>query len=83
MKINDKEFRDWTKEDIKALIENDVFRENNSIDYKVNFAMLECADKNLKRKSKQNLEMISVLSQIQTADISFLELVKFQGWLRI
>ncbi|WP_455503891.1 hypothetical protein [Blautia sp.] len=39
MKINDKEFRDWTKEDIKALIENDVFRENNFIDYKVNFAI--------------------------------------------
>ena len=52
MKINDKEFRDWTKEDIKALIENDVFRENNSIDYKVNFAMLECADKNLKKKKQ-------------------------------
>lgn len=52
MKINDKEFRDWTKEDIKVLIENDVFRENNSIDYKVNFAMLECADKNLKKKKQ-------------------------------
>ena len=83
MKINNKEFLDWNKEDLKALIENDVFRENDSIDYKVNFAMLECTDKNLKRKNKQNSEMISVLLQIQMADISFLELVKFLEWLRI
>lgn len=52
MKINNKEFSDWTKEDLKALIENDAFRENNSIDYKVNFAMLECTDKNQKRKKQ-------------------------------
>ena len=52
MKINNKEFLDWNKEDLKALIENDVFRENDSIDYKVNFAMLECTDKNLKKKKQ-------------------------------
>lgn len=52
MRINNKEFKDWTAEDLQALIRNDDYRENNFIDYKVNFAPLECTDKN-KKKEKQ------------------------------
>lgn len=52
MRINNKDFGDWTAEDLQVLIHNDDYRENNFIDYKVNFAPLECIDKN-KKKEKQ------------------------------
>ena len=38
MKINNKNFQDWTEEDLKVLLHNDAYRENNFIDYKVDFA---------------------------------------------
>lgn len=53
MKINDKEFKDWTEGDLQEIIENDVYRENEFWDYKQTFAVLECQDKESKRK-KQN-----------------------------
>lgn len=40
MKINNKEFREWTADDLQVLLNNDAYRENNFIDYKVNFAPL-------------------------------------------
>ena len=52
MKINNKNFQDWTEEDLIVLLHNDTYRENNFIDYKVNFAPLEYEDKN-KKKEKQ------------------------------
>ena len=52
MKINNKEFRDWTEEELRVLIENDAFRESDFLDYKVNFSMLECKDKSQKRKKQ-------------------------------
>lgn len=45
MKINDKEFKDWTEGDLQEIIENDVYRENEFWDYKQTFAVLECQDK--------------------------------------
>ena len=33
MKINNKNFQDWTEEDLKVLLHNDAYRENNFIDY--------------------------------------------------
>lgn len=53
MKINNKEIFNWSEEDLKTLLHNDTYRENNFIDYKMNFAPLECADK-MKKKEKQN-----------------------------
>lgn len=50
MRINNKEFREWTADDLQVLLKNDAYRENNFIDYKVNFASL--IDKN-HRKEKQ------------------------------
>ena len=50
MRINNKEFREWTADDLQVLLKNDAYRENNFIDYKVNFAPL--IDKN-HRKEKQ------------------------------
>ena len=52
MKINNKNFQDWTEEDLKVLLHNDAYRENNFIDYKVDFAPFKCEDKN-KKKEKQ------------------------------
>ena len=40
-KINGKSFLDCTEEDLKILIDNHDFRENEFIDYKQNFAFLE------------------------------------------
>ena len=40
MKINNKEFGEWTAGDLQVLLSNDAYRENNFIDYKVNFAPL-------------------------------------------
>lgn len=53
MKINNKEFKDWTEGDLQEIVENDAFRENDYLDYKQTFAVLECQDKESKRK-KQN-----------------------------
>jgi len=53
MKINNKEFKDWVEEDLQEIIENDAYRENDFIDYKETFAVLECSDKETKRR-KQN-----------------------------
>lgn len=53
MRINNKEFKDWVVEDFHEIIENEVYRENEYIDYKETFAVLECSDKESKRK-KQN-----------------------------
>ena len=35
MKINNKEFGEWTEDDLQVLLSNDAYRENNFIDYKV------------------------------------------------
>ena len=50
MKINNKEFREWTADDLQVLLNNDAYRENNFIDYKVNFAPL--VDKCSKREKQ-------------------------------
>ena len=50
MKINNKEFREWTADDLQVLLNNDAYRENNFIDYKVNFAPL--IDKDKKREKQ-------------------------------
>ena len=50
MKINNKEFREWTADDLQVLLNNDAYRENNFIDYKVNFAPL--IDKGKKREKQ-------------------------------
>lgn len=34
MKINNKEFKDWTEGDLQEIVENDAFRENDYLDYK-------------------------------------------------
>ena len=50
MKINNKEFGEWTADDLQVLLNNDAYRENNFIDYKVNFAPL--VDKCNKREKQ-------------------------------
>ena len=53
MKINNKEFKDWTEKDLQEIIESDAYRENEFVDYKETFAVLECRDRDSKRR-KQN-----------------------------
>lgn len=53
MKINNKEFKEWIEEDLNEIIENESYRENEYVDYKETFAVLECQDKESKRR-KQN-----------------------------
>lgn len=79
MKINNKDFQDWTEEELKVLLHNDTYRENNFIDYKVDFASLKCEDKN-RKKSKPNSEVMCVLLQMQMAAISFMALAKTLVW---
>lgn len=50
MKINNKEFGEWTADDLQVLLSNDAYRENNFIDYKVNFAPL--IDKSNKKEKQ-------------------------------
>ena len=50
MRINNKEFGEWTADDLQVLLSNDSYRENNFIDYKVNFAPL--LDKNNKKEKQ-------------------------------
>ena len=50
MKINNKEFGEWTADDLQILLNDDAYRENNFIDYKVNFAPL--VDKCNKREKQ-------------------------------
>ena len=50
MKINNKEFGEWTADDLQVLLNDDAYRENNFIDYKVNFAPL--VDKCNKREKQ-------------------------------
>lgn len=60
MKINNKEFKDWTEGDLQEIVENDAFRENDYLDYKQTFAVLECQDKESKRKNRMNFAMTFV-----------------------
>ncbi len=53
MQINAKEFGEWTEEDMFAIIHNEAYKENEFIDYKENFAPLECLDK-MQKKKKQD-----------------------------
>lgn len=53
MKINNKAFDKWEVSDLSVILGNDVYRESDYIDYKKNFAFLECIDKNV-RKQKQD-----------------------------
>ena len=67
MRINNKEFGEWTADDLQVLLSNDAYRENNFIDYKVNFAPL------LDKKNKLNLEMMFVPLRMQMEDTYFME----------
>lgn len=71
MKINNKEFGEWTADDLQVLLNNDAYRENNFIDYKVNFAPL--VDKCSRGKNKLSSEMMSVPLRMQTEDTFFTE----------
>lgn len=51
MRINNKTFKEWTKEDINILLNNDDFRESQFLDYKRTFEYLE-GDKAQKAKGK-------------------------------
>lgn len=53
MKINNKGFKEWTNKDLFVIIGNDIYKENEFIDYKENFAVLECSDK-MQKKKKQD-----------------------------
>lgn len=52
MIINNKQFDDWIESDIEAILQQDTYRENDHIDYKETFAMLDCPDKVIKKKKQ-------------------------------
>ena len=51
--INLKGYKDWHNEDLEAILDNESYKESEYIDYKDNFAVLECQDKR-QRKEKQD-----------------------------
>lgn len=53
LNINNKGFKDWMAEDLQEIIENEAYKENEYVDYKETFAVIECQDKESKRR-KQN-----------------------------
>ena len=53
VQINLKGYKDWSKEDLEAILDNESYKESEYIDYKENFAVLECQDKR-QRKEKQD-----------------------------
>ena len=67
--INNKSFLECTEEDLKVLIENDDYRENEYIDYKLNFSFLE--SDNLER-SKKISEFKSDICSFANADGGYL-----------
>lgn len=52
MIINGKQFDDWIESDIEAILQQDTYRENDHIDYKETFAILDCTDKAVKKKKQ-------------------------------
>ena len=66
MKINNKEFQEWKEDDLQILLHNEVYRENNFIDYKVGFAFLECTDK--KQKKEKQAEFRNDVCSFANAD---------------
>lgn len=53
MIINNKNFKEWSSDDISIIIDNDAYRESEFIDYKENFTILECHDR-VQKRIKQN-----------------------------
>ncbi|XCP86582.1 ATP-binding protein [Roseburia hominis] len=52
MVINNKTFKQWTADDLTALISNDDFRESQTLDFKRTFEFLEAEDRKQKAKAK-------------------------------
>lgn len=55
MLLNGKNPEDWTLDDIDTLVGNFDFKENEYIDYKVNFAFLEVSEKKIKKQKKDEM----------------------------
>ena len=69
--INGKSFMDCTEVDLKALIENPDYRENDYIDYKATFAFLEI-EKNDPRKAELLAEFRSDICHFANAEGGYL-----------
>lgn len=53
LRINGKTMENWSLEEMQVIInESEMYRENEYLDYKKNFAFLECVDKDIKKKKK-------------------------------
>ena len=52
MQINMKDFKNWSEADLSEILDNDVYKENEFIDYKETFAIFECEDKGQKKKKQ-------------------------------
>lgn len=52
MKINNKNFEDWSEEDLRTLLNNEDFREGQFLDYKRTFDFLEATEKLQRIKGK-------------------------------
>ncbi len=70
MRINNKEFGEWTADDLQVLLSNDAYRENNFIDYKVNFAPL--LDKNNKKEKQAEFRNDAIYYRRTRRTVSFL-----------
>lgn len=71
--INNKSFLECNEEDLKVLIENPDYRENEYIDYKQNFSFLEVPKvyKDLIAQKKVSLEVMYALFQMLKVDILY------------
>ena len=48
VQINLKGYKGWSKEDLEDILDNESYKESEYIDYKENFAVLECQDTQLR-----------------------------------
>ena len=69
-KINGKSFLECTEDDLKNLIDNPDFRENEYLDYKQNFAFLELPKG--KERNEKIAEFKSDVCSFANADGGFL-----------
>lgn len=56
MLLNNKTYMEWSLEDIEIIVNDENYRENESIDYKINFSYLECTDKKQQNQKKNEFK---------------------------
>lgn len=64
--INGKTYKDWSEAELRVLLDNDDYRESQTLDYKRTFEFLEATDK--KQKDRGNEELRNDVCSFANAD---------------